>query len=483
MFKHALTQQVGYESLLTTNRQRLHAAAGQVLETWYADRLDDAYDRLAYHYANTDDATKAVEYLSLMAEKAAQGYAHAEAVTTLQEALVHAKRLPSEGRDRRIVELGLRLTHSLYFLGRFAETLELLHQQRDRLDQVKDPVLTGAYYFWLSHTYSYLGEHEQAVENAQHAINEAQRGGDQATMGKAYYVLARVGFLSSSYPQGIEHGQQAVALLKRGEEPWWLGQSHWIVGINAIFLGDFAAVLEAEAQAKSIGDAIGDPRLQCYAAWTTGWANATRGEWDAGISDCERGLDHAPDPLSTAVAMGFLGSAYLEAGDIARAISMLEPAVEHMDQFRVRFLQGWYTTWLGEAYLLHQQIEQARARAQHGLEITKDIKNWWGMGCAQRTLGRIAKANGTAVEADMYLHEALDTFSSIHSRFELARIHLDLASLAFSQGHQDSATEHLSTACAWFRQLQVPKYIERTKQIAQEYGVILTQVSLDELGE
>ena len=70
VFKHALTQDVAYASLLTTRRQALHAAAGQALETLYAERLGDVYDRLAYHYARTDDAAQAVKYLTLVAERA-----------------------------------------------------------------------------------------------------------------------------------------------------------------------------------------------------------------------------------------------------------------------------------------------------------------------------------------------------------------------------------------------------------------------------
>ncbi len=48
-------------------------AAGQALEALYADRLEDVYDSLAYHYARTDNAAKAVEYLTLVSEKAAHG--------------------------------------------------------------------------------------------------------------------------------------------------------------------------------------------------------------------------------------------------------------------------------------------------------------------------------------------------------------------------------------------------------------------------
>jgi len=81
VFKHALTQEVAYESLLTTRRQVLHAAAGQALETLYVHRLEDAYDRLAYHYARTGNTTKAVVYLTRVAEKAARNSAHVEAIT------------------------------------------------------------------------------------------------------------------------------------------------------------------------------------------------------------------------------------------------------------------------------------------------------------------------------------------------------------------------------------------------------------------
>jgi class 3 adenylate cyclase len=185
VFKHALTQDVAYESLLTTRRQTLHAAAGLALERLYAARLEDVYDRLAYHYAKTDETDKAVDYLMRFAEKAARSYAHADAVTALQEALVHVARLPVEARDRRTLEITLRLVNSLYFLGRFQESLNALLQQRECLERLQDPALAGPYYFWLSHTYSYRREAALTAQSAQYAIAAAQQCGDEVTLGKA----------------------------------------------------------------------------------------------------------------------------------------------------------------------------------------------------------------------------------------------------------------------------------------------------------
>jgi class 3 adenylate cyclase len=86
-FKHALTHEVAYASLVMTRRQALHAAAGQALETLYAQRLEDTYERLAYHYARTDHVAKAVVYLTRVAEKAARHSAHVEAISHLIQAL------------------------------------------------------------------------------------------------------------------------------------------------------------------------------------------------------------------------------------------------------------------------------------------------------------------------------------------------------------------------------------------------------------
>jgi hypothetical protein len=89
--------------------QALHAAVGQALEVLYAHRLEEVYDHLAYHYSHTQETQKAVDYLSRFAERVARSYAHGEAITALQKALVHATGLPAEERDRCITDLMLRL--------------------------------------------------------------------------------------------------------------------------------------------------------------------------------------------------------------------------------------------------------------------------------------------------------------------------------------------------------------------------------------
>jgi class 3 adenylate cyclase/tetratricopeptide (TPR) repeat protein len=475
VFKHALTQDVAYASLLTTRRQALHAATGAALERLYAIRLGDVYERLAYHYARAQDAPKAVTYLTLFAERVASGYAHVEAVTALQEALTHVQQLPETERDRQTLDLVLRLAHSFYFLGRFQEMLELLVQQQERLERFHASSLAGPYAFWRSHALSYLGEYEQSVHWAQRAIEMAQQCGDEATMGKAYYVLARNGFWLCQFPQGIEYGGQAATLLKHAGESWWLGLAHWAVGVNYTFMGELTSAWEPIARTQAMGDALGDPRLQCYAAWSKGYTATFAGHWETGIAACQEGLARSPDPVNTAVAMGFLGEAYLAKGDPTAALPWLEQAVQSMSQFRFRPLQSWYMTSLSEAHRLHGHFAQARELATQALTISQAIKFLLGVGFAQHALARIAQSEGTFTDAERYIYEAQQTYATIQSRYWVARTQLDLAMLVHTQGNQEAAARHCQEALAAFTALQLPKYVEHTVHLAEACGVSLTK--------
>src|SRR5207249_1498959 len=139
-----------------------------------------------------------------------------------------------------------------------------------------------------------------------------------------------------------------------------------------------------------------------------------------------------------------------------------------MTNSRFRPNQGWFSTWLSRAYLLNGEVERARNLALEALEITKDVQFWHAVGWAQRAVGQAALASGDFVESEKYLAEARHTFSSIQSRFELGRTYLDLARLACSRGNREVAFAHLKEGMALFKAVDVPRYVELTRQLGVE---------------
>ena len=461
MFKHALTQDVAYESLLTARRKALHAAAGRALERLYADRLDEVYDRLAHHYAQTDDAVRAVEYLTRFADKAARVYANADAARALEQAIDHVAKLPEEDQDVREIELVLRLSHSYYFLGRVPATLDLLLAHRERVERLQDSRLTGQFYFWLAHTYTYLSDLDGALASARRAIEAASSCGDEATLGKAHYTLARRGFLACQFRDGVEHGRQAIALLERTEEPFWLGQSYWAVGFNHELMGDFDAGLEAASHARAIGEGRADVRIITYADWLSGWLYGTRGDWEAGIRVCTASLEQSRDAFTTIAATGWMGYAYLEKGDPAEAIPKLEFASNRCAQYGYRTLQLFFDVWLAEALRADGQTERAASIATEAGEAGREVGSPYVSAWAFRVLGRIALSVGSLADAEMHLQRAHAVFTNIESYFESGKSHLDLVELARLRRDEPRARQHTSAARVLFERCRAVRYVER----------------------
>jgi tetratricopeptide (TPR) repeat protein len=436
---HDWIRQVAYEGLLAPRRHGLHAAVGRALEELYAEHPEEIYDRLAHHFARADVVDPAVWYLVRFSEQATRRYALEDAVRALREARGFVERLPADVRGRGVVDITLRLAASLYYLGRYQEIVALLDGERDRFEGLGDPRLTGPYHFWLGYAHGLFGDPDRGATHLRLALEEARRGGDHVTGGCAHCGLARDAFWSGRFREGVAHCREAVESLSQSAERWWLGQAYWTLGINHAFLGEFAPALAAEKEAQAIGDALGDSRLQSYAAWSTGWVWALMGDGEAAVEACTRAVAVAPDPTGSALAGSHLGLACLARGDTARAVPLLTEAVAQLERLRLSRSLGRVIGWLGEAHLGAGDPERARELAGRALDLTTAARHTYGMGEVERLLGRVAWATGDGDGAVGRLRAAIRTFEAVEARFEVARTRLALGEVLASRGDRRTA--------------------------------------------
>jgi class 3 adenylate cyclase/tetratricopeptide (TPR) repeat protein len=429
VFKHALTQDVAYDSLLARRRRDLHLQTARALEDLYSDRLSEITARLAYHYTRTDLVEDAVAWLIRAGDQAAGVYANAEAMLHLDLARRRIERLPEgPARDRRTIEVALRQAHSLYFLGRFRESVEVLLPHEARLVRLNDTSLAAGYAFWLAHMYSRLGDQRRARESATRAIDAATRAGDEQTLGKAHGVLALEGHWSGDTADGIAHGRKAVELLRaHREQQWWLGMAHFYLAMNHLVTGDFVEALGEASRADAVGLEIGDPRLQTYAGYTSAWVEVTRGNHAAAVDVARRSRDQAPDRVSRAYASMILGFALLEAGDCRLACEVLEPIVTELESFGFPQWQGFATAVLADAYRQQGHFAAARELADRALAMTSRAGYAYGIGFAQRVGARIARDGGFSDEAADGWTQARATFERIGAVFEASRTEREAA--------------------------------------------------------
>jgi tetratricopeptide (TPR) repeat protein len=97
---------------------------------------------------------------------------------------------------------------------------------------------------------------------------------------------------------------------------------------------------------------------------------------------CQQALEYAPDAYETALNLGYLGAVYLERGEVAQALQVLESAVQAAQQYRSQQVQSRFKVYLSEAYRLNNQLEKAQDLAMQGGELARRINHPWGIGLA-----------------------------------------------------------------------------------------------------
>lgn len=423
IFRHALVQDVAYDSLLASRRRDLHVAAARALEHLHEGRLDEVTSALAYHYGRTDLVEEAIAWLIRAADRAAHVYANAEAILHLNVARRRIERMPpGVGRDRVEVEVAMKHAHSLYFLGRWRESVETLLPYTATVARVDDPALTAAYAFWLAHMYTRLGDQRRTAEHARRAIDAGERAGHLAVVGKAHGVIALDSHWSGDVQAGIAHGLEAVRILSAdADQRWWLGMAHFYIAMNHLVAGTFDAALAEAAQADGIGEDIGDPRLQTYAGFLTAWVEASRGNCEKALAVCRRSHQLAPDRVSRAFASMILGFALLQAGDHRGARQQAEPLVAEFECFGFPQWQAWASTIAAETHRLDGALDAAGALAARGLKLAVQSRYWYAVGFGERVAARIAVDSGRPADAARAFERAADTFARIGARFEETR--------------------------------------------------------------
>jgi class 3 adenylate cyclase/tetratricopeptide (TPR) repeat protein len=294
IFKHALTQEVAYNSLLLARRKEIHGRIGKAIEEIYHDRLEEFYEMLAYHYAKSDDLAKGIGYGEKAATRAASVYAYSEAARLLEQALKVQELFNPDDRGKRCdllldladaLRLGNQAQRALD--GELAEAYSLAESMGDRARASRACTLAiPCLWFSGNFTVALWAGPEAALW-----IERADRHADEGTLERAWadtgMGIARywTGALTRQYgllSEAVRLFGRALELARRLGDP----ETFWFVATSMIMY--VAAPRHAEEKGR-LSEEL-----------------STRSR--AGVSEATLGA-----------ALLFIGSALLESGQRQRA--------------------------------------------------------------------------------------------------------------------------------------------------------------------
>jgi class 3 adenylate cyclase/predicted ATPase len=417
IFKHALTQEMAYSSLLQDQRKILHERTARAIEALYLATLDEHYSELAYHYTRSGNTEKAIEYLHLAGQQAVQRSANVEAITHLTTALDLLKTLP-DTPERAHQELTLHLTLgvplsatrgysspevqatftrarelcqqvgetrqlflALYGLwmfhlvrGEFLPARELGEQLLGLAQQEQNPISLTEAYWALGYTLCHLGELGAAQAHLEQGLTlyDAQRHRSHVFLhggieqGVAVLSFAAWALWHLGYPdQALQKSEAARILAQERSHPFSLAGARLLAAELHQLRRERSLTQEWAEAVITLAREHGFPQWVGQGTVLQGWALAEQGQVEEGISQIRQGL-----ATNQALGVGILQSYYLallaeayrKAGLAKEGLATLAEALTVVDKSGERFYEAELYRLQGELTLQQFQVQGSKFR-------------------------------------------------------------------------------------------------------------------------
>jgi adenylate cyclase len=480
LFKHALTQDVAYESLSFTLRRDLHQRIGGFLEQHYGDHLETMYSMLAHHFTRGEQRDRALTYALAAGAQAQALYANDEALAHYAQAESLLAQLPPRAHEAEAIKLYQSRGELHTVLGNFDEAeadlergLRLAQGAPDHR-RAQAQALNGLAYlrYWQAHN-------EEMLQLAQRALELAEEGGHRREIMMALRYAALALDELGSQQQAIEYLSRARALAEELDDRYALSVIHEAIAIsefnqgrlrNALeafemllviyresgdkigisaclnniansqyYLGDFyaarAAFLESIAIAREIAKRAG----MAYSLRELGGLSCHQGDYAAGLAELQEAntvfeeIDDAAGRAWCDLALG--REYYLDVGPVSQAQALLHRALPVLQANESHEQVVETLLALGRLYLSAGKEDQARANLDQALALCQNHDLYWHLPEANVRLAELALAQGDGDSAASFAQQTLAAIAAGGCPDLGAAAHLVLAQLADEPHH------------------------------------------------
>ncbi len=494
MFKHALTHDVAYSTLLRERRRGVHRRVGAAIEELYPDRLAEQVETLAHHYSEGEAWDKALDYLVKAGDKAAGAYANKEALDYYQRALDVCDRL---GETRTTAAVAERRGHVNLTIGDVGASVEDFERMRDAATQFGDRRLEGRALALRGLVEHYAHDFESCEETLRAALAIGDESFDDVRL-LASVMLFELLMVLNRHFEAEAFARAAAELVEEVDEPYaralwsmmalrphWAGHfdkalahlerwrwaaeasgsatvvlgNDWVEGLVRGARGDYGGALALVHRVVQEAERIGEVLFWARAVNTLGWVY---GE----LQDHERALEWSRRGVEVALRIEapnyeIEGNARLNLGDALMALGRLDEAEEQYaavervardpappDRYMLwRYSQHLFHSY-GELWLARGDTDKALAYADECLALAIQSDSRKNIVKGRRLRGEALLAQGRLADVEQELATALGVTQQVGNPPQLWKTYAALARLRLALGQTDEARDAYRKALA-----------------------------------
>jgi tetratricopeptide (TPR) repeat protein len=471
-FKHALTHEVAYGSLLLERRRVLHARLVKALEALAPERAAEQVERMAHHALRGEVWDKAVTYGQQAGARAGDRAAFGEAAAAFEQALQALDHLPKDGNTSVLaIELRLALGGVSPRVGEYERCLALLGEAEALARVLEDRALLGRVLAEMARVLRMTGNPDGAMAAGQQALELAAALGDSALQAHASHHLGQAYQALGDFRRAAELLRWNVAAGDRASGPLrtdvWIESRAWLARTLSA-LGAFAEGRRHGEEALRLATLAGRGITPIIAHGCLGTLYLAQGDLEQAIRVLEPGLAlcRASGNLSwfRAIAAG-LGYAYALQGRLAEGRALLEEAIRESTRTGALENQAYRVAWLSEVCRLAGRGEEAGQHARQSLDLARQQTARGNEALALHQLGTVqAHANPLdAEQAEASYHQALALAEELGMRPLQAHGHRELGTLYTQLGQPEQARTELSMAIELYHSMEMTFWLPQAE--------------------
>jgi tetratricopeptide (TPR) repeat protein len=383
----------------------------------------------------------------------------------------------SEQRDTReqAIDLRLALRNALLPTGDAARILECLREAEGFVQALDDPRRLGQISGFLSVHFRNMGAYDQALASAERALALAGASEDAAGRSRANLYLGAAYWAQGHYLHAIECLRQTVAALHGAQRRERLGQTNLPSVQSLAFLAACHAELGMFEEGATFGqeglqvaESVASPGSIMWALWGLGLVSLCRGNLPKSLPLLERAMaicQEADLRLFVPRMAAALGGAYTLAGRVADAAALLTTAMDLTMGPEMAGFRGLCGIALGEVHLRAGRLEDAYALVERTLMLVRAHHERGNEAYALRLLGEVAAQRdpSDSVSVESHYRGALGLAEERGMRPLIAHCHFGLGKLYRGTGDREQAQEHLTTATAMYRKMDMRFWLEKVR--------------------
>ncbi|NTV15468.1 MAG: AAA family ATPase [Desulfobulbaceae bacterium] len=479
IFRHALIQEVAYESLLVAKRRELHRQVGEALQENFAERLNEFSPIIGEHFLRGEIWESAGKFLTRAGQAASRIYAHAEARIYFTKALTALERAEDTPEIRRLrVEVTVSLAKVSYFGIPPREVLAYLRQARRLAAQLPSPSGedTGDPQL-LAQLDFHTGQLYYSANRMREALACYREAGDTAPelAGIQTFALGNVLVFQGHMGRARQLLERASTILTKAGDRFLLARTRAMRAYALVMMGDCCQARGEVSAALRVGREISSSHVIAAANLILSASLVYEDPID-GVVPARLALLRAREMSREADDAIFL---YLTYGIMAWNLAMggrYHEAAAEMEHCRELakamgeelYMVDMFTARQAEIALGLGQRSAAQNLAEQALEMSGTTGGIWAEACARRTLGRIMAAETPTIreQAEAQLQESLrlyrlgQNFMGVaHTQITIGTIRLGLGDLTGARAQWRLAAEFFTAKGLSKRQQQVQRLL------------------------